>query len=58
MASVLVIGAPITAVLASVVNGTLPAPTVVVGQVIMAVAVVALAVVALRSRRERALVAA
>jgi drug/metabolite transporter (DMT)-like permease len=58
VASVLVIAAPITAVLSALVNGTLPAPTVVIGQTVMAVAVVAVAVFALRSRRGQAPVAA
>ena len=53
VASVLVIGAPITAALAAVVNGTLPAPTVVLGQAIMAVAIVVVVIAAMRSRRER-----
>jgi len=54
VASVLVIGAPITAILAALVNGSLPAPTSVVGQVVMAVAVVAFAVVVRGSWRGQA----
>jgi len=56
--SVLVIGAPITAALAALVNGIPPAPTVVLGQTMMAVTVVAVAAVALRSRRDRTAVSA
>jgi drug/metabolite transporter (DMT)-like permease len=55
--SVLVIGAPITAVLAAAVNGTLPAPSVVVGQATMAVAVLIVAAVALRRGGARTAVA-
>ena len=58
VASILVIAAPITAALTALVNGTLPAPTVVVGQGVMALAVVVLAVIAVRSRRERVAVTA
>lgn len=58
VASILVIGAPITAALSAVTTGTLPAPTVALGQAVMAVAVVIVATLALRSRRERAVVAA
>jgi drug/metabolite transporter (DMT)-like permease len=53
VASVLVIAAPITAALAAGVNGTLPAPSVVLGLVTMAVAVVGLAVLVLRRQDER-----
>jgi drug/metabolite transporter (DMT)-like permease len=53
VASVLVIAAPITAALAAGVNGTLPAPSVVLGLVIMAVAVVGLAALVLRRQGER-----
>ena len=55
--SVLVIGAPITAVLAAAVNGTLPAPSVVVGQATMAVAVLIVAAIALRRGGARTAVA-
>jgi drug/metabolite transporter (DMT)-like permease len=58
VASVLVIGAPITAAVSTVVNGTGPAPSVVAGQAVMAVAVVILAVIAIRSRSGRAVVTA
>ena len=57
VASVLVIGALITAALAAAVNGTLPAPSVVLGQAVMAVAVVVVVVardaVAARAGRRR-----
>ncbi len=58
VASVLVIGAPITAAISTVVNGTVPAPTVVAGQAVMAVAVVIVAIIALRSRDDRLVVTA
>jgi drug/metabolite transporter (DMT)-like permease len=51
VASVLVIGAPITAVLQAIANGALPAPTVLVGQSVMAVAVCAVAYLAVRATR-------
>jgi drug/metabolite transporter (DMT)-like permease len=51
VASVLVIGAPITAVLHAVVNGSQPAPSVVAAQVVIALAVAALAIIAVRSTR-------
>ncbi len=51
VASVLVIGAPITAALQALANGALPAPTVLVGQSVMAVAVCVVAYLALRSTR-------
>ena len=47
-----------TAALTALVNGTLPAPTVVVGQGVVGLAVVVLAVIAVRSRRERVAVTA
>ncbi|MFL5723356.1 MAG: EamA family transporter [Chloroflexota bacterium] len=53
VASVLVIAAPITAVLAAGVNGTLPAPTVALGLVIMSVSVLVLAAFVLRRQDER-----
>ena len=53
VASVLVIAAPITAALAAGVNGTLPAPSAVIGLVTMAVAVVGLAALVLRRQGER-----
>ncbi|MFL5676121.1 MAG: hypothetical protein ACJ77X_00635, partial [Chloroflexota bacterium] len=53
VASVLVIAAPITAVLAAGVNGTLPAPTVALGLVIMSVSVLVLAAFVLRRQGER-----
>jgi drug/metabolite transporter (DMT)-like permease len=53
VASVLVIAAPITAALAAGLNGTLPAPSVVLGLAIMAVAVVGLAALVLRRQGER-----
>ena len=58
VASVLVVGAPITAAISTVVNGTVPAPTVVAGQAVMAVAVVIVAAIALRSHRDRVVVTA
>ena len=51
VASVLVIGAPITVVLQVVVNGSLPAPSVVAAQVVITFAVAALAIVAVWSTR-------
>jgi drug/metabolite transporter (DMT)-like permease len=50
VASVLVLGAPITAVLGTAANGTIPAAPVLAGQVLITVAVGAVAVLALRSR--------
>ena len=49
VASVLVLGAPITAVLSAVANGTVPAAPVLAGQVLIAMAVGAVAVLALHS---------
>ena len=49
VASVLVIGAPITAVLQAIANGVPPAPPVLVGQTVILFAAVAVAVLALRS---------
>jgi len=49
VASVLVLGAPITAVLSAVANGTVPAAPVLAGQVLITMAVGAVAVLALRS---------
>jgi drug/metabolite transporter (DMT)-like permease len=56
--SVLVIGAPVTAALATIANGVTPAPTVVAGQTVMAVAVVAIAIAARRTRRPGSVVTA
>ena len=53
VASVLVLGAPITAVLTAVANGTLPTGPVVVGQVAITIAVATVAVLAIRSARGR-----
>jgi hypothetical protein len=53
VASVLVIAAPITAALAAGVNGTLPAPSAVLGLVTMAAAVIGLAALVLRRQGER-----
>ena len=53
VASVLVLGAPITAVLASLANGTLPAPTALAGQAVITMAVGAVAILALRAARTR-----
>ena len=58
VASILVLGAPITAILAAAINGTLPAPAIVLGQAIMAVAVIFVAVLAVRRRSERTVAAA
>ena len=52
VASVLVLGAPITAVVASIANGTLPAPTILVGQGVITLAVGLLAIFAVRSGRD------
>ena len=57
VASVLVIGAPITAALQALANGALPAPAVLVGQSVMAVAVCIVAFLALRSSRHGRVVA-
>lgn len=51
VASVLVIGAPITAGLQAIVNGALPTPPVLVGQVVITLAVCTLGVIAVRSAR-------
>jgi len=51
VASVLVLGAPITAVLASIANGALPAPGALAGQVVITMAVGAVAVLAIRTAR-------
>ena len=58
VASVLVLGAPITAVLSSMANGTVPAAPVLAGQVAITMAVGAVAVLALRTARQRQAVAA
>jgi drug/metabolite transporter (DMT)-like permease len=58
VASVLVLGAPITAVLGSMANGTVPAAPVLAGQVAITMAVGAVAVLALRTARQRQAVAA
>ena len=52
VASVLVLGAPVTAVIASIANGMLPAPTVLVGQGVITLAVGILAIFAVRSGRD------
>lgn len=52
--AVLVVGAPITAVLQAAQKGTLPATTIVEGQVIIAIAAVVLAAFAVRSARASA----
>ena len=49
VASVLVLGAPVTAALSAAANGTVPAPTVVLGQGTIAIAVLALLILARRS---------
>ncbi len=51
VASVLVLGAPITAALGAVTNGTVPTAPVIAGQVIITLSVGAVAVLALRSAR-------
>jgi drug/metabolite transporter (DMT)-like permease len=51
VASVLVLGAPVTAVLAGVVNGTVPAAPVAAGQAVIAMSVGVVAVLAIRSAR-------
>jgi len=51
VASVLVLGAPITAAIQSIADGTLPAPTVLIGQTVIALAVGLVAVFAVRSAR-------
>ena len=56
--SVLVIGAPITATLQLVANGTMPAPPVLIGQTVITLAVCLLAIVAVRSARRPALAVA
>jgi drug/metabolite transporter (DMT)-like permease len=53
VASVLVLGAPITAVLTAVANGTLPTGPVLVGQVAITIAAATVAVLAIRSARGR-----
>jgi hypothetical protein len=58
VASVLVLGAPITAVIQSVANGALPAPTALVGQTVITLAVGALAVLAVRAARTGAVTSA
>jgi len=54
VASVLVLGAPITAVLSGVANGTVPTAPVLAGQVVITLAVAAVAVLALRSAQRTA----
>lgn len=51
VASVLVLGAPITAILGAVTNGTVPPAPVLAGQVVITLSVGAVAVLALRSAR-------
>lgn len=57
VASVLVLGAPITAVIQSITNSTVPAPSVVAGQVLIAMAVVVVVVLSVRAVRREAAVA-
>jgi drug/metabolite transporter (DMT)-like permease len=53
VASVLVLGAPITAVISSVVNGTVPAMPVVAGQILITIGVAVVAVLATRAARRK-----
>ncbi len=57
VASILVLGAPITAILQGLVNGVLPAPPVLAGQVAIALAVGVIAIIALRPGRRTLVVA-
>lgn len=57
VASVLVLGAPITAVIQALANGVLPAPPALAGQVLIAMAVAVVAVLAVRATRRDALIA-
>jgi EamA-like transporter family. len=57
VASVLVLGAPITAVVQALANGVLPAPPALAGQVLIAMAVAVVAVLAVRATRRDALIA-
>ena len=57
VASVLVLGAPITAVISSIADGTIPAPSVVAGQVLITMAVVVVVVLGVRGVRREAAVA-
>lgn len=54
VASVLVVAAPITALLQSIANGTSPSPQVLVGQLVITMGVVAIAILAVRSTRQLA----
>ena len=53
VASVLVVAAPITALLQSIANGTAPSPQVLVGQLVITLGVAAMAIIAFRSTRRR-----
>ena len=55
VASVLVLGAPITAVISAVANGTMPAGPVIAGQVLITLGVVVIAFLAVRSTRQATL---
>jgi drug/metabolite transporter (DMT)-like permease len=57
VASVLVLGAPITAVIQSLANGVVPAPPVLAGQALITVAVAVAAALAVRAARREASVA-
>jgi drug/metabolite transporter (DMT)-like permease len=57
VASVLVLGAPITAVFQSLASGTAPGPAVLVGEVLILVAVAVIALLAVRPGRREAMVA-
>jgi len=57
VASVLVLGAPITAVIQALANGVVPAPPALAGQVLIAMAVAVVAVLAVRATRRDALIA-
>lgn len=56
VASVLVLGAPITAVIQSLANGVVPAPPVLAGQALITMAVVVAAAFAVRAARREAAV--
>lgn len=57
VASVLVLGAPITAVIQSLANGVAPAPPVLAGQALITVAVAVVAALAIRTARREVVVA-
>lgn len=52
VASVLVVAAPITAILQAIANGTAPSPQVLVGQLVITLGVTAIAALAIRSTRQ------